>query len=337
MSEKQEEAAGRLGFVDTLARLFRSKQEAPAPQPEAANRLERLQAEFEAAIRGLDEKIAEHQRVTRPAATGPGSQSMTAEEREARSQERTAAAYRAIREDIVKMHARLGTSLASADLDELVAYLADLDTASAAGKDSHAMLPRARYAIAERLRRESGELAVARLVALLERQKLSWPDPIRYAPSATPAEIEGARRRRLAEVREAFLGNDFKKTADRMLGIVRGWRSDYPDRGSPLWEESVLEGVAAGIRGRLLKEFVELLRRDQELMLSRTEALIGKELTVLQQALQTGATSIEQANRAVASSLRVIDEIVPELAWEHIRAQLPHARGEFDSGHEVTT
>ena len=93
----------------------------------------------------------------------------------------------------------------------------------------------------------------------------------------------------------------------------------------------MLEGVGAGIRGQLLREFVELLRRDTELILSDAEALIGKELTVLQQTLQSGATSFEQASQAVASSLRVIDEVLPKLAWEHLHARLPHARGEFDS------
>ena len=331
MSDKQEDSGGKLGFLDSLARLFRSKEKTPAPQPDEPARLERLQAGFEAAIHSLDEKVQQHQGAAGPAGRQVGPEKATAAEREAESQRTMEALYRVIREDVVKMHARLGTGLASADLDELVAYLGELETASAAGRDSHAMLPRARYSITERLRKESGELAVARLVALLERQKLSWPDPIHYAPTATPAEIERSQRRRLAEVREVFLGSDFKKTADRMLGIVRVWASDYPDQGSPLWEESVLEGVAAGIRGQLLREFVELLRRDRELILTDAEALIGKQLTVLQQTFQSGATSFEQASQAVASSLRVIDEVLPKLAWEHIHAQLRHARGEFDS------
>jgi hypothetical protein len=170
---------------------------------------------------------------------------------------------------------------------------------------------------------------VARLVALLQRAKLDWPDPTHYRPSAKPDEIERSRRRRLAEVREAFLAHDLERAAERTFGIVRAWGGDYPDRGSPLWEESVLEGVAAGIRGALLKEFVEVLRRDRELLLSRTEAAIGKELAALQGAVASGVRSIEQANAAIASSLRAIDEVVPGIAWEHLRSQLPSARGEL--------
>ena len=239
--------------------------------------------------------------------------------------------HRAIREDIERMHSRLGTGLSPTDLDSIGALLRDLDADATEGKDSHALMPRLRYSVATRFRLESGALAVARLVALLRRANLEWPDPIHYAPRAKPEEIESSRRRRLAEMRESFLAQDFKKTAERMVGIVRAWGADYPDRGSPLWEESVLEGVAAGIRGQLLKDFVELVDRDRDLVLSRTEAAIGKELAALQTAVAGGVHSIEQANTVVASSLHALDEVVPELVWQHVRSLLPEARGEFAS------
>jgi hypothetical protein len=234
-----------------------------------------------------------------------------------------------MREDIEKMHARLGTGISGADLDALRGLLEELDADEAAGKSSHDLLPRARYAIAEKLRAESGELAVARVVALLERQKMGWPDPTRPSPTATPEEIERSRRRRLADVRRVFLADGFARTAESLQGIVKGWGSDYPDRGSPLWEACVLEGVAAGIRGQLLREFVELLRRDREQLLGEVEGLVGKEIGALQQAMAGGVHSLEQARRAVESALKVIDEVLPGIAWERIRTELPAARGEL--------
>jgi hypothetical protein len=84
--------------------------------------------------------------------------------------------------------------------------------------------------------------------------------------------------------------------------------------------------VAAGIRGQLLKEFVELVERDWDLVLSRTEAAIGRELAALQAAVAGGVHSIEQANAVAASSLRALDEVVPELVWQHVRSLLPQAR-----------
>jgi hypothetical protein len=332
MAERQ--AGGKLGFVDSLARLFRSKEEEPqAPKaqakPAAPSRFDALRADFEAAVRSIDEKVAQHVRTQ--AAAGGGAGGTSAEDRARMELQRTEAAHRAVREDIVKMHERLVTGIANEDLDALGAFLDELEALSQAGKDSREILPRARYTISERLRGEAGALAVARLVALLQREKIGWPDPTRFRASATPEEIERSRRRRLAEIRESFLAQGFGRTGERMLGVVRTWGSDYPDRGSALWEETVLEGVAAGIRAQLLKEFVELLRRSPDALMSRTEELMGKELAALRETLARGGLSGEQANQAVAASLRVLDQVIPDLAWEQVRSQLPRARGEWSS------
>jgi hypothetical protein len=176
--------------------------------------------------------------------------------------------------------------------------------------------------VIERLVKEAGELAVARLVDLLQRAKLSWPDPTCHRPSATAEEIERSQRRRLGEVRESFLAQGLERTAERVVGIVRGWQSDYPDRGSPLWEDCVLQSVAAGIRGRLVRDGAELLRRDRDLILEQAQASIGKELDAIHSALEGGVHSLEQANRAVASSLDVLDQVVPDIAWKRVQSQL---------------
>jgi hypothetical protein len=333
MSEMQEQGSGKLGFLDPLARLFRprAREEAPAPKAEGPGRLDALGASFDAAIRGLDQKIEESRRATHTTAREAGPRERTAEDRAAESLRRMQEAHRAILEDIEQMHARLVTELAGADLKQLALWLEELHADSISGRDSRSLLPRLRHAIASRLSREAGALAVERLVALLRRQQLGWPDPTRHNPSASPEEIERSRRRRLGEVRESFLAHDLERTSQRLLGVVAGWKSDYPDRGSPLWEETVLEGVAAGLRGQLVKEATELLRRDRDLILDRAQASIGKELDAVHTALGDGVHSLDQANRAVASSLQALDEIVPEIAWQHVQSQLPHARGEQEA------
>jgi hypothetical protein len=255
----------------------------------------------------------------------------TAEERDAEIAERLKATHLAIFEDIVKMHARLGTGLGSAELEALGEFSDELEAIWAEGVDSHAVLPRMRYAILKKLQAKAGELAAARLVELLQRQKLSWPDPTHHRPTASEEEIERSRRRRLSEAREAFVASGVERTGERMFGIVRGWGSDYPDRGLPLWEESVLEGVAAGIRIQLVKEFVDHLRRDPELILRRSEEAIGKEISTLWDMAQGGVESVEEASRALASSLRVLDVVVPDIVWKYLTSELPRARGEWSS------
>lgn len=145
---------------------------------------------------------------------------------------------------------------------------------------------------------------------------------------AGSAGAETRRARRLGDVRAAFLAQDFERAADGVLGVVRGWGSDYPDRGTPLWEETVLEAVAGAFRGRLVQTFIDVVRRDREQIMARMDEAIGAQLASLQSVLAGGVHSIEQANQAVSGCLRVIDDVLPELAWAHVRAVLPEARGE---------
>jgi hypothetical protein len=60
---------------------------------------------------------------------------------------------------------------------------------------------------------------------------------------------------------------------------------------------------------------------------------VGKETASLQQALAAGVHSLDQASRAVESALQVVDEVMPAIAWKHLCARLPEARGETATGH----
>jgi hypothetical protein len=325
---KGDVQARRSGFLDSLGRLFRAppdEKPVAAAAPAATSNLEAL----ELAVRALNDRIEQQGRSAGAGArSGAAVRGATAEEAAAERARRIEAVHRAMREDIEAMHGRLGTGISSADLDATVALLTELDAMVAAGKGSHEMLPRARHAIVERVRAETGELAIARVSALLGRQGTDWPDPSRPPASATPEEIERARRRRLADLRRAFLRDDLARTSEMLQGIVKGWGADYPDRGSALWEGCVLEGVTAGVRGQLISRCVELLREDRDELLREAEAAVGRETEALQKALASGVHSLGEANRAVQSALKVLDEVLPGLAWERIRSQLPEARGD---------
>ena len=77
---------------------------------------------------------------------------------------------------------------------------------------------------------------------------------------------------------------------------MTAWGADYPDPGSPLWNECVLEGVGAGLRGQLAQAFLEVLRRDREAVIGAVEELIGKEVAELQQVVGDGVSSIPDAS-----------------------------------------
>jgi hypothetical protein len=317
-------------FLDSLTGLFRAKAGEAAPTPPiAADDFVALGKNFDAALHDLDERAEEYRRRRAAACSVPGVGRSMVKERAAERERSIAEIRHTIRKEIGSMHEKLGTGV-GADLEALSAFLEEVAVEVEAGKESHELIPRTHARAVQRLQKEAGELALARLDVLLRRQNLDWPDPTHHETGVRPEEVERSRRRNLAEVRESFLGQSLSRTAERLLGIVTVWGSDYPRRGSAIWKETVLESIAAGIRGHLVREFIVMARRDEDHLVALAKVSIGKELIALQQVLKTGVASIEQANQAAASALRVLDEAVPDLVWEHIHSKLPRARGEWD-------
>ncbi|HKJ25541.1 MAG TPA: hypothetical protein VKB65_12000 [Myxococcota bacterium] len=327
MARKEENEGEGLGFLDPIAHLFRGREKPPPPAPETSVAQESIEARFEAALEELDDKIEQLQRA-QGAGPAVGPADASERDRAAADRRRMEEAHAAIREDIERMHRKLGTELAGADLSRLAADVAALQASAEAGRGSHDLMPRLRHAIAERLNHEAGRIAIERLMAAMRREGIEWPGAHRPRPNETPEEAERARRRSIHDVREYFLAQDLERTSQRMLGVVTGWGPDYPDRGSAPWEECVLEGVAAGLRAAFVREAAELLRRDLDLVLARARSAIGKELEAIHSAVEGGVHTLDQANRVAASALRALDEVVPDLAWQHVCSQLPWARDE---------
>src|SRR6185436_2307078 len=199
-------------FLDSLIGLFRDKPgEAPPTNPNKDRDFEAQRANFDAALRDLDEKAEEHRRQRAAAFSAPGVGRSTAEERAAERERSIADIRQTIGKEIGSMHEKLGTGV-STDLEALSASLEELALEVDAGKDSHELIPRARARAVQRLQKEAGELALTRLEVLWRRQNLEWPDPTHHDPWAQPEEIERSRRRHRAEVRESFLGQSLSRT-----------------------------------------------------------------------------------------------------------------------------
>jgi hypothetical protein len=278
-----------------------------------------LQADFDTAVRELDERAAALSRTAQPGRKVEWRRVKTVADRVVERERRLENNRRAIREDIERAHGRFSTSCAGVDLAVVAGELLRLHGFWEGGQGSHELLPRVRSAILDMIHREAGVLAVENVFGALERHGVRWPDPSHHDPSATPEQIEAATRRRAAEARRELLRGRLDRTAERALGIVSGWGSDYPERGTALWEETVLEGVCAGVRGQLVVEFDDLVWNDLDPILHRTERWVGSELDKLHRLLTDGVTTTAQARQAVVTSLDAIDRAVREVAWEHIQ------------------
>jgi hypothetical protein len=127
-------------------------------------------------------------------------------------------------------------------------------------------------------------------------------------------------------MRKNFINNSIHQSSLLIVGIVDVWKSDYPEDDSDLWKSVVFEAVATALRARLMHLFTTRLRHDREFIENKTTELIGSKVAELNQTLQGGVTSINDAHRVVSSSLKILDEVIPALAWEHLQQVVPEAK-----------
>jgi hypothetical protein len=313
------EGSRMLGLIDSLGNFVRPRPSVMYDPARALDRFSAIESEFETMLAAVSKRIGSQRIIAPRAEPAPIAAPKSDEERRRRKE----TAHRAMRADIEAKHASLRTALTPADLDDIVAFLQQLNDVVRSGRDSLMVIPRVRCAVTQRLRAEAGAIALDRLLARLRRKGLSWPHPAWYYPGASHGDIEASKQRRMSDVRTAFVGYGLERIAERAQGIVRGWGGDYPDRGSLLWRESVLVGVAAATWGRLLQHFVELVRQDGDLLLSRIEESVGERLPRLHAVLDGGLASVPEAQEVFAASLRILDVMIPEIAWQLVKARLP--------------
>ena len=127
-------------------------------------------------------------------------------------------------------------------------------------------------------------------------------------------------------MRKGFVNYSLHRSSFLIVGIVEIWKSDYPEAGSELWQSVVFEAVATALRAKLMHFFTRRLRHDREFIENKTTELIGAKVDELNKTLEGGVSSLINAHRIVASSLRILDEVIPGLAWEHLQGLIPEAK-----------
>jgi len=308
-----------LGVLNGLTELFRHSPPAAEPEKRTDNGFEALRQQFDTALDRLNAKIEERRQGVLIEQRGNGKAGVA---EKARLEETI---HREMREDIQTAHRQLATGLEPADIDGLRSYLQELDKIGAPGAESHDPLERARYSIFRRFHLEAGKIAWRELEDRMRERGVSWPELVKAHPFLSAEEIDQERRRRLDDKRLDFLNDGIHKSSEIIVGVVTAWKSDYPDRGTPLWQALALEGVATALRARWLKSFVEGLRQERAEVERKAAELLGGEIAAINDCLRQGCGSLVDAHRLVASSLKILDEVIPDIAWQQVRTAFPEA------------
>jgi hypothetical protein len=219
----------------------------------------------------------------------------------------------------------LHTGISSHELDLLRDYLTNAAETFSDGDQSQEVLPRCRSSILKRIHYEAGLLALDEMDDCLAKQTETWPTRFPRNPAISTEEAQAIVRRNQERLRKNFLNYSLRQSSFLIVGIVAVWKSDYPEPDSDLWKSVVLEAVATALRAKLMHLFATRLRHDRELIENKATELIGSKLTELNRTLQEGLISLNDAHRVVSSSLKILDEVIPDLAWEHLQKVLPEA------------
>ena len=67
------------------------------------------------------------------------------------------------------------------------------------------------------------------------------------------------------------------------------------------------------------------MRADSEQLLGEVQELIEGEARALEEAARSSITSIAGADRVVSHAHSLLEEIVPEMAWQHVEALVKRA------------
>lgn len=304
-------------IFEAISQLFGSA--TPAQPVTAAPSLSEMESAFNVALQQLNGKIEELQRQKLQTAGGTvASPAAHAEERERRMNE----AHSRILSDILVMHRRLATGIDKPALDALTAFLRECALKVAEERSVPEVMLCCRSSILRRFHHEAGSIAWEELEGRLTTQNEVWPETTARDPFEGDAAFEQRRRLKYRDLQNDFVHYALPRSAELILGIERAWQADYPDPGTPLWRELVLEGVATALRARILQGYYERLLANKEKIVARATELVGRELGALQAVLaEKNLTSLEDAHRVATTSGRVLDEVIPEIAWQVIRGE----------------
>jgi len=319
MSEQATVQRG--SFLEGLASLLRGS----APAESESNKLNQYQTttqQLDSAVEQLRAKIkAEQQALAAREQTSVGSATLGTKSSKAdelhQQQQELQRAVTAMREEIVALHAKLGTGLNESGLNELGDYFASVSPLLE-GDDLEA---RIRNAIVKRVQHELNATSWSLLLQLMDSSNVEWPEPAGLLPNATEEEKKRATLHRITDSEQVFISHNFQQGIEAANGLVAIWKR-YPDAGNWLWREVALRGAAAGIRAHLLRKAVEQLRENAESLRSEANKLLAESMAKIQSVLQSGVHSLDDAQKVVSGTEIVVTTLLPDLAWSQVKSQI---------------
>lgn len=278
--------------------------------------LEETQRQLEEALAALDQRVVSFKKSHDIATVTE----YTAEELADRAEAALKANADAMMVDIMREHERLGTGLTRERLDLVAARM----TAMFANRAVPKSLPERLIAgVRERACVETGALAWGTLEQAMEKHGVEWPAPSGLGHSPTAERIAAVRKLEAARTRTGFIGHRATDVADLAHGYVRVWKSFYPEPGSGLYTETVLQAVGAGLWCFYAAAAQALVLRDRDGLEKKANEILSDGLTKLSDLLGRQA-QIEPALKSDVTfrTQEIVADVIPAMVWAEIGARV---------------
>jgi hypothetical protein len=324
-----EHSGTLFGFLHNFKRLFEPAPPATVPPAREADAWPppiQEAKDLGAALQQLRQKAAALGATT-SAATSTAQRSTTRSP--ADEQQALEAVHKQAGDAILALHAHLQTHLTLEELQHAQALMHEFD-AVVLGKAGKDLEQQVRAAAINRLVKECAPLAWQTLLTLMARAQVSWPEPLGLSPHADAQAVQAARQWELAELEKTFLESSLERSANRVFGVVENWKAHYPPPESHPWQRMVLQAVGYGILGYLLNVAVAKMREDSPDFIARIKHVLHEELATMQQAMQAGVYSVNDADALMASVAQLCEGAVPTMVWETVAPDVHKALQRFN-------
>ena len=324
-SEGEQPRAGSLLFGGLFSRLFGASPSPGLHREEKARPLEGLEQELHEMTEQANARLRKRPESGKYAATSESaSAARLASARELLLQQRENA-RQSLEAHIGHLHSQLGTGIDAEMRERLLRLLA---AHSPAVEDSpHLSIEeRIERSVLRHLFLRASEAAWLRFENLMAESGLVWPAQEGLAETLTPEELHRLREKHRDEIRLVFLAAPPEQQADLIRGDGKAWMYSYPARGSYLWLQTALRGVAAALCAQYFAAALELWMWRSPDFDRKLVSGVDEKLRPARDALQSGIQSLADAMDISSRVNEVCQTTIPAMVWTHIAPQLNWVR-----------
>ena len=227
-------------------------------------------------------------------------------------------------EDILKLHAELGTGFSKPNLDK---FSDDLraSTTLFGQRNTDSLADQGLMAILHTVHDEALKYGWKNLSEKLAAANKTWPAPLGVSPNATEEELRFKSALYVQRQEKEFLDHNLLVLANIIQGSVPAWRSVYPERHGAVWTSTCYQAVGGAYAAKRHDDILDIAQENLEEIRRTVAPRLTDALKPIEDELKKGVTSLSQARMLSEDAGRVSQKIAIEVFWQVVSPHMQEA------------